>query len=184
MAFFHSSSWMSLSRTALPLRRYSPSPVRNTRWLICISSSVFCSTRVTSAMPTAARLSVPLKMASSAFSPRTVRTRWPPRTHWMASTILLLPVPLGPMMMVIPGLKRIFVRSGNVLKPWSSSRLMYMMFDREVLYSKRPVMRSRNPVRPSLTENPSSGTPSRQRAGRTNRAAEFACQTPRFVTIF
>ena len=46
----------------------------------------------------------------------------------MASTMLLLPVPLGPMMMVIPGLKTILVRSGKVLKPCSSSRLMYMGF--------------------------------------------------------
>ena len=88
-------------------------------------------------MPMAGLRAVPVKMASSVFSPRTVLTRWPPRTHWMASTMLLLPVPLGPMMMVIPGLKTTFVRSGNVLKPWSSSLLMIIGDEPEaILYSK------------------------------------------------
>ncbi len=45
----------------------------------------------------------------------------------MASTRLLLPVPLGPTMAVMPGWKAILVRSAKDLKPCSSSFLMIML---------------------------------------------------------
>ncbi len=44
----------------------------------------------------------------------------------MASTRLLLPVPLGPTMAVMPGWKTIFVLSAKDLNPCNSSFLMIM----------------------------------------------------------
>jgi hypothetical protein len=92
---FHSSSWMA-HRTAQSGETCSPQAEDA---VDPISSSVFCDQGVSHAHGWS---SVPLKIASPVFSPLTVLTRWPPRTHWMASTMLLLPVPFGPMMMVMP----------------------------------------------------------------------------------
>ena len=58
---------------------------------------------VTSAMPIGARDRVPLKITSSIRSPRICLALCSPKTHRMASEILLFPHPLGPTIEVIPG---------------------------------------------------------------------------------
>src|ERR1700737_887688 len=56
-------------------------------------------------------------MTSSIFRPRRSRA-WPePRTHLTASTMLVLPEPLGPTIAVTPPSKRISVGRAKVLKP-------------------------------------------------------------------
>ncbi len=56
-------------------------------------------------------------------SPRRERAFDSPRTHRMASTILLFPHPFGPTMAVTPGLNSSLVLSAKVLNPWMSMRL-------------------------------------------------------------
>src|SRR5260221_9471330 len=77
---------------------------------------------VTSARPKGGRLAVPLKMQSDIRSARSDLWLCSPRTHEMASTILDLPQPFGPMMQVSPApLKVICVFSQNDLNPTSST---------------------------------------------------------------
>src|SRR5437588_463014 len=56
-------------------------------------------------------------MTSSIFFPRRSLARVSPSTHLKASTVLLLPEPLGPTTAVTPASKRSSVRWANVLKP-------------------------------------------------------------------
>src|SRR6202171_6286741 len=80
------------------------------------------SVSVTSDSPTGGRFAVPLKMQSDIRSAR--RDLWlcSPRTQEMASTILDLPQPFGPMMQVSPlPLNVICVFSQNDLKPTNST---------------------------------------------------------------
>ena len=77
--------------------------------------------RVTSAIPSGFRDSLPAKMTSSILSPRRVRALCSPRTQWIASPMLLLPHPLGPTTAVIPAMNRISVRSWKDLKPMTCS---------------------------------------------------------------
>src|SRR6202165_3740626 len=80
------------------------------------------SVSVTSENPIGGRFSVAFKMQSDIRSAR--RDLWlcSPRTQEMASTILDLPQPLGPMMQVSPlPLKVIWVFSQNDLKPTNST---------------------------------------------------------------
>ena len=76
--------------------------------------------RVTSAKPRALRWGVPLKMTSSIFEQRRVRTLCSPSTQRMASLMLLLPLPLGPTTEVMPRSNWSVVLSGKVLNPCSS----------------------------------------------------------------
>src|SRR5712675_3485887 len=80
------------------------------------------SVRVTSESPIGGRFAVPLKMQSDMRSARSDLWLCSPRTHEIASTILDLPQPLGPMMHVSPlPLNVIWVFSQNDLKPTSST---------------------------------------------------------------
>jgi hypothetical protein len=77
---------------------------------------------VTSESPIGGRLAVPLKMQSDIRSARSDLWLCSPRTHEMASTMLDLPQPFGPMMQVSPlPLNVICVFSQNDLKPTSST---------------------------------------------------------------
>src|SRR5216683_4038275 len=80
------------------------------------------SVNVTSDSPIGGRFAVPLKMQSDIRSARSDLWLCSPRTQEMASTMLDLPQPLGPMMHVSPlPLKVICVFSQNDLKPTSST---------------------------------------------------------------
>src|SRR5947209_1523164 len=78
---------------------------------------------VTSASPRLRREVEPLKMTSAISPPRRLLALCSPRTQRTASTTLLLPLPLGPTMAVIPAGKSNCVLSAKLLKPTSSSRL-------------------------------------------------------------
>src|SRR5665213_2715424 len=86
------------------------------------ASSGSTKVSVTSANPSGGRFAVPLKIQSDMRSAR--RDLWlcSPKTHEIASTILDLPQPLGPMMHVSPApLNVICVFSQNDLKPTRST---------------------------------------------------------------
>src|SRR4051794_6897804 len=72
---------------------------------------------VASAKPVGLRLAEPLKMTSVISLPRRLFALWSPRIHLSASTTLLLPLPLGPTMHVIPAAKSNVVLSAKLLKP-------------------------------------------------------------------
>src|SRR3990172_5260302 len=76
---------------------------------------------VTSAMPRGGEFSAPLNITSSIFFPRSVLTRCSPITQRRASTILLLPHPLGPTTPLIPGENSRTTLSRKVLNPLISS---------------------------------------------------------------
>src|SRR5437588_3303344 len=78
---------------------------------------------VTSASPTLRRDEEPLKMTSAISPPRRLLALCSPMIQRTASTILLLPEPLGPTMPVMPSPKSKVVLSAKLLKPTSSSRL-------------------------------------------------------------
>src|SRR5207253_7576142 len=77
----------------------------------------------TSAKPKLRREVEPLKMTSAISPPRRLLALCSPRIQRMASTMLLLPEPLGPTTAVRPSLKSKVVLSAKLLKPTSSSRL-------------------------------------------------------------
>src|SRR3984893_7040656 len=80
------------------------------------------SVSVTSDSPIGGRFAVPLKMQSDIRSARSNLWLCSPRTQEIASTMLDLPQPLGPMMQVSPlPLKVIWVFSQNDLKPTNST---------------------------------------------------------------
>jgi len=83
--------------------------------------SVLDKVRDTSAIPKGGLVSVPLKITSCILEPRNSFTDCSPKTHFIASKILLLPLPLGPTIAVIPGSNFKTVLSGNDLKPKISS---------------------------------------------------------------
>ena len=74
----------------------------------------------TSAAPWGRRVWVPVKMMSSDFCPRNWRIFCSPMTQRTASEILLLPLPLGPTIAVMPLSKVKVVLSAKDLKPRSS----------------------------------------------------------------
>src|SRR5262249_38809287 len=101
-----------------------------TRRVICTSSAsvaracrVLSNVMVTSAMPRLRRDDEPLKITSVISPPRRLRALCSPSTQRTASTMLLLPEPLGPTMPVLPAAKSNVVLSAKDLKPVSSSRL-------------------------------------------------------------
>ena len=71
----------------------------------------------TCAKPSEPRFSVPPKMTSSIFPPRSVRVRCSPMTHRIASERLDLPEPFGPTMAVISRSNVSRVLSAKDLKP-------------------------------------------------------------------
>ncbi len=73
--------------------------------------------KVTSATFKAGLLSVPVKITSVFSFARKFLGFFSARTHFIASTTLLFPQPLGPSKAVIPSEKSIWVRSANDLKP-------------------------------------------------------------------
>jgi hypothetical protein len=104
--------------------KYSLSPERYSRRLIAISGTSrarrpfsFDMVSVTSAMFSALRVSVPLKMMSSIDSARSERADCSPTTHLIASTTLDLPQPLGPSRAEIPSENSTFALSAKLLKP-------------------------------------------------------------------
>ena len=80
----------------------------------------FAMVKVTSAMERAGRESVPLKMTSSIVEARRFLDLFSARTHFMASTTLLLPQPFGPKRAVMPSANFMTVLSANDLNPYIS----------------------------------------------------------------
>ena len=119
---------MSSSRHSAPLIEYSLSPVRNSVRVMATSfrstgsrRAVLSIVKVTSARPSAARLSVPTKMTSSIFAERTVLGPWAPSTQAIASTMFDFPEPFGPTTTVTPGSNSSVVGSAKDLKPLRES---------------------------------------------------------------
>src|SRR5260370_7338975 len=78
---------------------------------------------VTSARPRLRRDVEPLKITSAISPPRRLLALCSPRIQRTASTILLLPLPFGPTMPVMPAVKSNGVLSAKLLKPTNSKRL-------------------------------------------------------------
>jgi len=87
---------------------------------------LFWKVSETSAMPVAARLSLPAKITSSIERPRRCFALCSPIAQRMASTTLLLPQPLGPTTPVTPSSKEKTTRSANDLNPVISRRRIFM----------------------------------------------------------
>src|SRR5487761_1193641 len=79
--------------------------------------SVLSMVRTTSARPSGARDGGPAKTTSSIWPPRRLFSPCSPITHESASTMLVLPEPLGPTTQVMPGSNRSVVAEANDLKP-------------------------------------------------------------------
>ena len=90
--------------------------------------SALSITRVTSAIPRDFRLDVPEKMTSSILPPRSIFGLCSPNTQRIASLMLLLPLPFGPTIQVIPLLKSMVTGSAKDLNPCISIFLKYMHF--------------------------------------------------------
>ncbi len=73
--------------------------------------------RETQAHPRGFRFLVPPKMTSSILVPRRDLLDCSPKTHFIASLMLLLPLPFGPTTAVMPSSKVSLVRSAKDLKP-------------------------------------------------------------------
>ena len=120
-----SSSCTSSSRHGTPFIAYSLSPDERNSVRVTVTSvnsigrmpDELSMVSETSARPSAARLVLPAKMTSSIFDDRTVRGPWAPSTHATASTMLGLPLPLGPTTTVTPGSNSSVVVSAKDLKP-------------------------------------------------------------------
>ncbi len=119
---------MSRSRQGAPLIEYSLSPDRNRVRVMVISARSVASlpallsmVRATSALPSAGRLAVPMKMTSSILADRRVRGPWAPSTQATASTTLDLPLPLGPTTTVMPGSNSSTAGSAKDLNPLRES---------------------------------------------------------------
>ena len=104
--------------------KYSLSPDRKIRrvtitWSSLKLSSPFLLSKIreTSAWLAGLRNSLPANITSFMFEPRKDLALDSPMTHLIASVILLLPLPLGPTMPVIPVSNSIFVFSAKDLKP-------------------------------------------------------------------
>src|SRR4029079_2067407 len=82
----------------------------------------FSQTRETSAMPRLGREREPLKMTSAISPPRRLLADCSPSTQRTASTMLDLPLPLGPTTAVTPGGNSKAVLSAKLLKPTNSRR--------------------------------------------------------------
>src|SRR5213592_2899203 len=76
----------------------------------------------TSARPRLLRAVAPLKMTSAISPPRRLLADCSPSTQRTASTMLDLPLPLGPTMAVTPGGNSKTVLSAKLLKPTNSRR--------------------------------------------------------------
>ena len=118
------SSRTSRSFTGLLLMKYSLSPERYRRRLMDTSgrssgstSSWLDTRRLTSATPSGLRVSLPAKITSCMFSARRDFEDCSPRTHFMASTTLLFPQPLGPRRAATPSVNSIWTLSAKDLKP-------------------------------------------------------------------
>src|SRR5690606_6953450 len=110
------------------LRRYSLSPERKILLVIVTSEYsvgrmplLFSIVKDTSAIPIGLRLAVPLKITFSILSLRSAPLRCSPRHQRIASTIFVLPQPLGPTIDVTPLLKVTFVFCAKDLNPNISS---------------------------------------------------------------
>ncbi|MPN24811.1 hypothetical protein SDC9_172213 [bioreactor metagenome] len=121
-------SSISLRRHSLRFKRYSLSPERYTRRVTVTSlkstgsmPSLLSNVKETSQYDCGFLSSLPLNMTSSILVPRSVRALCSPSTQRTASAMLLLPLPLGPMMLVIPGSKISSVFRANDLNPFNSS---------------------------------------------------------------
>src|SRR5579883_598415 len=79
--------------------------------------SVLSKSKETSAMPAGGRPGPPANSTSSVRRPRSTRRLCSPSTHRTASAMLLLPLPLGPTIAVMPRSKTRLVRPENDLKP-------------------------------------------------------------------
>src|SRR5512139_2489687 len=119
----------SRRRQGCRFRKYSLEPLRNVRRAMEISvystgstPRLFTIVSETSARPSGFRCAEPVKITSSSVSPRRWRMFCSPSTQRMASTMFVLPLPLGPTTEVMPGPKSTRTRCGNDLKPWMSSR--------------------------------------------------------------
>src|SRR5665647_1439980 len=129
------NSLISLSLQWLLLIEYSLSPDRYILLVIATSLKsigkmpvLLSITRVTSAIPLDFLLAVPANIISSILPPRRVLGLCSPSTHLIASLILLLPLPFGPTIHVIPSLKSIVTGSANDLNPCISILLKYNFY--------------------------------------------------------
>ena len=121
---------MSLRRQALPFSRYSLSPLRYSTRVILTSGSSLARKPVllskvssTCAALAGLREREPAKMISAMVLPRRFLGDNSPSTQRTASRMLLLPHPLGPTTVVMPGPKSNSVRSAKLLNPCSMIRL-------------------------------------------------------------
>ena len=104
------------SRYSFSPERYRRRPSSSTWYSTGRRPSPLSRTRVTSAIPCAARFSEPAQMTSSALRERSARP-CSPSAQRNASARLLLPEPFGPTTALIPGPNSTFVRSANDLNP-------------------------------------------------------------------
>src|SRR5436309_3105802 len=140
---------MSFNRHGVLLSKYSLPPSRKTRRVIVTScqsrpSASSHSEKVieTSAMPTAARESVPLKMTSAISPPRSAFADCSPSTQRMASRTFDLPHPFGPTTAVTPRWNSSLVFGAKDLKPKSSSDWRYMRESWLGIFGEKPGFRS------------------------------------------
>ena len=93
-------------------------------------------TSVTWAKPIWFRFSVPPKITSSIFAPRSARVLCSPSTQLMASEIFDFPLPFGPTMAVqsLPNCKSVL--SGKDLKPWISNDFRYTRIPLQFILSR------------------------------------------------
>ena len=87
---------------------------------------VLSNTSDASANPNDFLFCVPAKIMSSDFEPLSDFILCSPRTHLIASEILLFPDPLGPITAVLPGLNSNVVLLANDLNPCNSKLFKYM----------------------------------------------------------
>ena len=81
----------------------------------------------TYANPTGLRICVPANIISSILVPRSCLALCSPRTHLTASATLLLPLPLGPTIPVIPLLNSKTILLAKDLKPCTSILFKYIL---------------------------------------------------------
>src|SRR3989338_3965180 len=103
-----------------------------------------------SAYPKAGILSVPLKITSSIFVPRSDFTDCSPSTQRMESAIFDFPQPLGPTTAVMPGSKCKVVFSAKDLNPNNSNFLKYII--RSSFSYIKPLINSFT-LKPPLADN-------------------------------
>src|SRR5437868_14902135 len=135
---------MSRKRQGVLFNRYSEFPSRYTRRVTrtsCQSTprsdSQFVNVKETSPNPSGLRKSVPLKMTSAISPPRSAFADCSPKTHRIASEMLLFPQPFGPTIAATPGTKLSVVLSAKDLKPRAVRLFKYMALEAREAFMQR-----------------------------------------------